>query len=237
MADAHDHRHDDRLCALLFRAQKLLAGHARPRSRPRHFEDEPRRLPHPERPDLRLLALRQRHSGRPDERPLVHGRGSCAVRPGQLRVRLRRGHLLLDHGTARRQPVHQHADSLHGRHVGRQRPVAGNGIPALRASADPLDSAHGAGDQDVGVEYLAFDRCGPRGDPLRLCHGDAGNRYDGRSRRRGVHRRQPGRGARRCRGDGAGDGLRRARRRVEMVLLDSFGHRFRRSHRAGRLPA
>ena len=193
MADAYDHRDDGRLRALLLRAQEFFAGHARPGSRSRHFEDEPRHLPHPERPDLRLFAFRQRHSGRPHERPLVHGRRSGAVRAGQLRVRIRRGRLLLDHGRAFGRPVRQHDDPLHGRHVGRQRAVAGYGIPALRASADPLDSAYGAGDENVGVEYLALDRRGPRGDPLRLHHGYAGHEHGGRSRRRGFHRRQPGR--------------------------------------------
>ena len=165
------------------------------------------------------------------------GSRSGAVRAGQLRVRIRRGRLLLDHGRAFGRPVRQHDDPLHGRHVGRQRAVAGYGIPALRASADPLDSAYGAGDENVGVEYLALDRRGPRGDPLRLHHGYAGHEHGGRSRRRGFHRRQPGRFARRCRGHGARDDLRGACRGVEMVFLDSVGDRFRRSHRAGGFPA
>ena len=115
--------------------------------------------------------------------------------------------------------------------------LQGDGIPSLCASADPLDSAYGAGDQDVCVEYLAFDRCGPRGDPLRLHHGYRGHEHDGRPRRRGDDRRQSGRCARRCCRDGARHGFGDACWGLEMVFLGAFGHRIRRGDRIGRLPA
>ena len=199
------------------------------------LENQPGYFPDPERCGLRAFAFREWYSGRPHERPLVHGHRACALCAGQLRLRIRRGCLLLDHGAARRFAVHQYDDPLHGDHVGDKRHVAGDGIPSLRASADPLDSAYGAGDQDVCVEYLAFDRCGPRGDSLRLYHGYRGHEHDGRPRRRGDDRRQSGRCARRCRRDGARHDFGCACRGVEMVFLGTFGHRIRRGDRIGRL--